>query len=192
MYQPEEKTYKYNPNVSSEKFWFALYTKPRHEFQAGIYLDSIDIEYYLPTITTVRKWSDRKKKVTEPLIRGYILVYCNEKERYDALQHESILNTVCFEGKPARIPEWQIENLKKLLAENREVFLGDLIPVGTKVKIVDGPFAGVIGQVCQSDNGGKLLGVNIDLLRRSVLVRLPKESVVKEIKKVDDESKTVD
>lgn len=192
MYQPADKTYNQNPVISSEKFWYALYTKPRHEFQAGIYLDSVDIEYYLPTITTVRKWSDRKKKVTEPLIRGYIFVYCNEKERYEALQHDSILNTVCFEGKPARIPDWQIENLKRLLSENREVFIRDMIPLGTKVKIVEGPFAGVIGQVCQSDEDGKLLGITIDLLRRSVLVRLPKESVVKELKKVDDESERVD
>ena len=183
MFQEEDLKYGRNPKISPNSAWFALYTKPKHEFQAGIYLDSIELEYYLPTITTLKKWSDRKKKVTEPLFKGYIFVHCNEIERYEALQHDSIISTVSFSGKPARIPDWQIDNLKKMLDEKREVFVGDMFYEGTKVKIVDGPFSGVEGIVVQSDEKGKMFGITIDLLRRSVLVRLPKESIIKEIDK---------
>lgn len=182
MYQPYEKTYGENPKVSPDRFWFALYTKPRHEFKAMQYLNSIKIENYLPTITTLRQWSDRKKKITEPLLKGYVFVYCNEKERYESLQNDAILSTVSFQGKPAHIPKWQIENLKKLLAEQKEVFVSEIIKVGTKVKISEGPFSGVEGMVTQSEEHGKMLGVTIDLLRRTVLVRLPKESIIKETK----------
>lgn len=182
MHQTAENYMIINPKISLQKSWFALYTKPRHEFKAKEYLDSIELESYLPTITTVRKWSDRKKKVTEPLFKGYIFVNCNELERFDALQHEAIINTICFEGKPAKIPDWQIENLQKMLAENHSVIVGDMLCEGTKVKIVEGPFAGVEGIVCQTDDRGKIFGITIDLLRRSVIVRLPKESIVKEIK----------
>ena len=181
MYQPSEEIYGENPNVSPNRFWFALYTKPRHEFKAVQYLESIEIENYLPTITTLKQWSDRKKKITEPLFKGYIFVYCNEKERFESLQNESILSTVAFEGKPARIPEWQIENLKKVLAEKKEIFVTDIIKVGTEVKIIEGPFNGVTGIVTQSDENCKMLGVTIDLLRRTVLVRLPKDSIIKEM-----------
>lgn len=181
MYQSEEETYGLNPKVSPKRFWFAFYTKPKHEFKAAQYLSSMEIEHYLPTITTLKQWSDRKKKVTEPLFRGYIFVYCNEKERYESLQNDALLSTVSFEGKPAHIPDWQIENLKKLLAEKREVFVQNKMEVGTKVKITDGPFNGVTGIVSQTDEHGRVLGVTIDLLRRSVLVKLPDESVIQKI-----------
>jgi transcription antitermination factor NusG len=183
MFQEEDEKYSMNPNLSLNSAWFALYTKPKHEFKAGIYLSGIELEYYLPTTTTIRKWSDRKKKITEPLFKGYIFVHCNEKERYEALQHDSIISTVGFSGKPAKIPDWQIDNLKKMLDEKREVFVGNMLSEGTKVKIVDGPFSGVEGIVMQSDEKGKIFGITIDLLRRSVLVRLPKESIIKEIDK---------
>lgn len=182
MNQPHKESYGDNPIVSKKKFWFALYTKPKHEFKAVQYLDSAEIENYLPTITTIKQWSDRKKKITEPLFKGYIFVFCNEKERYESLQNYAILSTVSFEGKPAKIPNWQIENLKILLAEEKEIFVSDKIKMGTKVKISEGPFKGVTGIVTQSDEHGKMLGVTIDLLRRSVLVKLPKESIIKENK----------
>ncbi len=183
MYQQNEEPVIINPNISYKNFWFAFYTKPKHEFKASLYLSSIDLEYYLPTITTLKQWSDRKKKITEPLFKGYIFVNCNERERYDALQHDSIISTVSFSGKPAKIPKWQIENLKKMLDENREVFVKDMLPEGTNVKIIDGPFKGITGIITQSDDHGKVFGITIDLLRRSVLVKLPKESIIKEIDK---------
>lgn len=160
------------------KNWFALYTKPRHEFKAQMHLISSNIENYLPTITVTKKWSDRKKKVVEPIFRGYIFIYVNEKERLRSLQNPAIVRTVTFNGKPAVIPDWQIQNLKIMLAENPEVFVTDKIEIGTKVKITSGPFADVIG-VVQELNNGTWLAVSIDLLQRSILVRLSKDSVVR-------------
>ena len=66
---------------SKDKYWFALYTKPRNEFKAEQQLTAAEIINYLPTLTLVKKWSDRKNKVTEPLLRGYIFIYANEEER---------------------------------------------------------------------------------------------------------------
>jgi len=160
------------------KNWFALYTKPRHEFKAQLYLASSSIENYLPTITVTKKWSDRKKKVIEPIFRGYIFIYVDEKERLRSLQNPSIVRTVNFNGKPAVIPDWQIQNLKIMLAENPEVFITDRIELGTKVKITSGPFTDVVG-VVQELNNGTWLAVSIELLQRSILVRLSKESVVR-------------
>lgn len=182
MHQETKQVNSLNPKLSKNKFWFALYTKPRHEFKALEYLRNIEeVEPYLPTITTLKQWSDRKKKITEPLFKSYIFVYCNEIDRFKTLQDPSVVTTVTFEGKPARIPAWQIENLKRFLEEKREIFVQDIIKVGTKVKITDGPFSGVTGLVCQSDDKGEMLGITIDLLRRSVLVKLPADSIVKEI-----------
>jgi len=166
---------------TNDKNWFALYTKPHHEFKAQLHLVSLNIENYLPTFTVTKKWSDRKKKVIEPIFKGYIFIYANEKERLYSLQHPSIVRTINFNGKPAVIPDWQIQNLKIMLAENPEIFVTDKIELGTKVKITSGPFADVVG-VVQELNNGTWLAVSIDLLQRSILVRLTKDSVVRILK----------
>lgn len=160
------------------KHWFAFYTKPRQEFKAQQQFLSISVEHYLPTIETVKQWKDRKKKITEPLFPGYIFVYGNERERMKALQQSSIVRTVCFNGKPSVIPDYQIENIKILLAENPKILVTNKIKSGSSVKIIDGPFKGIIGKV-NTINNEKWLIVSIDLLQRSVLVHLPIDSVVK-------------
>lgn len=162
--------------------WYALYTKPRHEFKAALQLDSISIENYLPTFTVKKQWSDRKKKVIEPLFRGYIFIHTDERERLLAVSQSTIVKTVCFDGKPSVIPAWQIENLQKMLSETPEVFVSDKIEIGSKVRIIDGPFKDVIGVVTGAQEE-KWLAVSVDLLRCSVMVRLPNESVVKALEK---------
>lgn len=162
----------------SEKNWYALYTKPRHEFKAEADCLCQQVECYLPLTTVMKQWSDRKKKVTEPLLRGYIFVFADEKERYNVLQSKAIVNTVCFSGIPAKIPVFQIENLKCLLKEKPEAHLSKKILKGAKVIITSGSFLDVEGVVYQDSEEKQCLAVSIDLLNRSVIVHLPATSVV--------------
>lgn len=160
----------------TDKYWFALYTKPRNEFKAAKQLEAVGVEYYLPAIVKISQWSDRKKKITEPLLRGYIFIFSNEKDRILALEQPSIVRCLCERGRPAHVPEWQIDNLKKMLETNAEFKIKEGLARGVKVKIKEGPFQGVIG-VVQEAEVGKAIVVSIDLLNRSVIAHLPKESV---------------
>ncbi|MCU7496858.1 MAG: UpxY family transcription antiterminator [Ignavibacteria bacterium] len=178
--------YNYRPenNTTQARHWFALYTKPRHEFTAAQQFSELGIEYYLPTVVKIKQWSDRKKKIVEPLIKGYIFIYSNEKERIIALQQRGVVSCVFFNGRPATIPNWQIDNLRLMLETESDFQITDQIEVGTKVKIISGPFEGVLGEVNETSNG-KVLSITIDLLKRSVTAILPAESV---IKVVDEET----
>ena len=166
--------------ITSDKKWYALYTKPRHEFKAEEQLNSVSVENYLPTFTAIKKWSDRKKKVTSPLFRGYIFIHSNEKERFIAVEQKAIVRTICFNGKPSAIPDWQIESLRIMLTETFDVVISDKIETGAKVKIIDGPFMDVIG-VVTAQQEESWLAVSVELVHRSVMVRLPKESIIKYI-----------
>ncbi len=164
--------------MNENKYWFALYTKPRHEFKAEEQFKKSGIISYLPTVERIKQWSDRKKKITEPVLRGYIFIYATETQRLDALEFDSIVRCLCEHGRPALIPEWQIENLRKMLEYRTDYFVREGLVSGTQVEIKDGPFKGVKG-VIQSSKEGKTLAVSIDLLNRSVIAYLPKESVVR-------------
>ena len=165
--------------ADSYKRWFLLYTKPRHEFKAEQQLNNLNIENYLPTFTKMKQWSDRKKKVTEPLFRGYIFIYGGESERLLSLQQPAIVRSIFFEGKPAIVPQWQIENLKNLLAGKPDVTITDAIEAGTRVKVVSGPFSGVIGIVNDATQSDRTLVITVDFIHRSVIVRLPIQSIIK-------------
>lgn len=159
------------------KCWFAFYTKPRHEFKVAESLTSISIVHYLPVVTRIKQWSDRKKKVTEPLIRGYIFAYVDSKERLLTLQQNSVINCISFNGKPASIPEWQIENLKRMLKNESEFLISDVVKAGSKIKVLEGPFTGVEG-IVKYTSEGRTISITIDLLKRSITAVLPKESVI--------------
>ncbi len=165
----------------SVKHWYALYTKPRHEFKAELQLESNGIEHFLPTVIRIRQWSDRKKKVKEALFKSYIFIHANEKERLTALEQNAIVRTIFFDGKPAIIPDWQIDNLKKMLERSTDVAVMDQLKIGTRVKIISGPFKDVEGVVYETVNQEKMLAITIDLLRRSVVVQIPRESLIKKL-----------
>ncbi|MBU1097851.1 MAG: UpxY family transcription antiterminator [Bacteroidetes bacterium] len=159
--------------------WFALYTKPRHEFKAAEQLNSISVENYLPTITKLKKWSDRKKRVTEPLFNGYIFIRATEKERFISVEQKAIIKTIFFDGKPSVIPEWQIDSLRGMLKETQNVSVLNELVTGNCVKVINGPFSGVEGVIYEVNKDETMLAISVEMLNRSVLVKLPAESIVK-------------
>jgi transcription antitermination factor NusG len=167
--------------TDKSKAWFALYTKPRSEFKAAEQIKTTGVEIYLPSVTRVKQWSDRKKKVTEPVLRGYIFIFATEKERIKSLEQYSVVRCVTERGKPAKIPGWQIDNLKKMLSAGENVLVKEGLIPGVKIRIKDGPFDGIIGTICEVDRQ-KTIAISIDLLNRTIIARLPKDSVFEIIK----------
>jgi len=168
-------------SAETKKYWFALYTKPRGEFKANEQLIAEGIESYLPVVTRLKQWSDRKKKVTEPLLRSYIFIYGDEQDRLISVEQRAIVRCIFDAGKPAKIPEWQIDNLKKMLEKESHVIVHNGIVPGAKVMIKNGPFDGIIGTIVKGE-AGKSISVTIDLLNRSVIARLPDNSSVELVK----------
>lgn len=164
-----------------ERAWYALYTKPKGEFKAAEQLGAIDVQYYLPTVTKEKQWSDRRKKTTEVILKGYIFIFADEKERIAALEQYSVVRCIFDNGRPAKIPDWQIQNLKNMLSEDAEFLIKDGLLPGKKVVIKEGPFRGIVGVIQESGHENYLV-VSVDLLNRSIITRLPKESMFELIK----------
>ncbi len=168
------------------KLWYALYTKPRQEFKAELQLSAIGIETYLPTITSLRQWSDRKKRVTLPLLPGYIFIKVDNQERAKALEQPSIVRCVYDRGKPAIIHEFQIQNLKNFIKEEAEYRILQGLVKGNKVIIKDGPFKGVIG-ILMEDSDGKSLAVSIELLNRTIITHITDLKLVEVYREIEME-----
>ncbi|PQJ73788.1 UpxY family transcription antiterminator [Polaribacter gangjinensis] len=122
--------------------WFAIYTKPLNEIKVAQKLQAIGIEAYCPTITVVKQWSDRKKKVTQPLFNSYVFVKLNEKDRPLVFAIPGVVRYLFWLGKPAVIKEAEITAIRELLQqEYQEIRVSSLVP-GSKITIEQGVFKG--------------------------------------------------
>ena len=67
--------------------WFVIQTKPRNEKKVEQQIIARNVEVFLPLVTSIRYWSDRKKKVQVPLFSGYLFVHATEEERLIAIKN---------------------------------------------------------------------------------------------------------
>ena len=70
--------------------WYAVYVKSRFEKKSASLLERDGVTVYLPLITTVKQWSDRRKKVDEPLFKSYLFVYTDLRNYFDILNTHTI------------------------------------------------------------------------------------------------------
>jgi transcription antitermination factor NusG len=157
-----------------EEAWYALYTMPRTEKKVAERLESRGFSIYLPMYTTIRQWSDRKKKIQLPLIPGIVFIYTSLVGLSAALQCAGVVRVVRYLRKPARIRDYEINNLRVLLHEPNSVQLCEDvdIAIGIPVQVVQGAFFGVIG-TCVRRQGRHHLVVSIESLNRQLELTLP-------------------
>jgi transcription elongation factor/antiterminator RfaH len=151
--------------------WYAIYTKPRHEKKVNDLLVEKKQEVYLPLVTRVRIWKDRKKKVDMPLFSSYLFVRFDYKNRFDILGTSGIVKIVNFSGTPAVVPDWQIDALRKMLEHPETIRLENYMRPGGQVEVTDGPFKGMRGTI-KMIKGETRLVITIDGIMQSVSVEI--------------------
>ncbi|MBN2012335.1 UpxY family transcription antiterminator [candidate division KSB1 bacterium] len=151
--------------------WYAVHTKARHEKRVHQRLNDKGVNSYLPINTVYRRWSDRYKKVQEPLFSCYVFVRIALKERLDVLQTDGVVNLVSSNGIPASIPDNQIEAIRKLLSDEREVSCTDYFTPGKKVKVVRGLLKDLEGTMVAVKGENRLV-ITIDSIKQAISVEI--------------------
>ena len=97
--------------------WFVLCTKPKWEMRIYQALLDKGIEAYCPAFTTVRQWSDRKKKVKVPYFRGFVFVRLKESDRKSVFRVAGIQRYLFWQGKPAVVRDDEMEVINAYLGD---------------------------------------------------------------------------
>ncbi len=163
-----------SPSVSQEEQrWYALHTRARHEKAIERRLRDQGMETYVPTTMEVHRWSDRKKKVEVPLFSCYVFVHCvlNSQDRMRVYQIDSVHGFVGTHGSSLPIPDEQIESIQKVLMQTAPWRSYPFLKVGQRVRVRGGAMDGVEG-VFVSENGDHSLIISIDVIQRSMAVRI--------------------
>lgn len=128
-------------------YWFVLSVKRKSEIKITNHLESAGHLVYCPTITTVKQWSDRKKKVIEPLIATYIFIKIKEKDRAKVFEVPGVLNYLFYLGMPAKVQNKEISILQDFLKAGTLLSSIENIKLGDNHIITEGPFKGKNGVV---------------------------------------------
>lgn len=125
------------------KKWFVIQVRPGYEKKVAKGLEKLRLEVYCPLVKEVRIWSDRKKTIETPLIKSYVFINCEEKERPLAFSVPGVMRYLFWLGKPAIVRESQMQVLKEWVEEDK---VDDMVYAqwkpGTKTVIGKGPLKG--------------------------------------------------
>ena len=168
-------------DIHEEKKWHALYVKSRSEKRVLSQLEEMGFQAYLPLITVVKQWSDRRKKIEEPLFKSYVFVYSNDKQYIPILNVSGVVRFVSFEREAVVVPENQIVAIKKFVSdfesgEEYKMHNDEELKVGQKVRIINGPMKGLTGRLETIRNKRHLI-VFIDVVGQCIPVHIPRAKV---------------
>jgi transcription antitermination factor NusG len=156
-----------------EQNWYALLTRARHEKIVAQRLREVGVTSFLPVITELRKWSDRKKLVEFPLFSCYVFAKLSptNEGRLKALRIDGVYSLVGARAEGTPIPEEQIDAIRRIAEERLVWHSHPFLKVGQRVRIRSGALDGVEG-ILVARSGESTLIVSVDAIQRSLAVRI--------------------
>ena len=152
-------------NQTTPRRWLAAYTRMHHEKKVRDRLTDMGIECFLPTQIVERQWSDRKKKVEQPLISMMIFVYVDAVEQRQVLELPAVLRYMVLRGEhqPTEIPHRQMERFRFMVDQSDSAvnFQECNLEIGQEVRVIKGPLMGLTGQLI-TIKGKSSIAIQID------------------------------
>ena len=153
--------------------WYAIHTKARHEKCVAAQFEEKKVHSFLPLLSQIHRWSDRRTRVEVPMFTCYVFVRTVSavEERLKILHTPGVLGFVGGERQGAPIPEEQIQHLQTVIRQNIPCFPHPFLRIGRRVRIRGGALEGLEG-ILMGRSGEKYLIVSVELLQRSVSIRV--------------------
>ena len=131
-----------------EKHWYLIYTKPRNEKKVAERLEKEGYTVYCPLVKSLRKWSDRKKKVQIPLFTSYVFIYMEEREHETVTRDPGVLFFIFWLGKLAIVKDCEIAAIREITANAEDIKVSALqVKKGQMIRIKEGLFKGLHGKI---------------------------------------------
>ena len=152
-----------------------MWTKPRAEKAAAHLIEARDIPVWLPTMNVRRRWSDRWKHIDVPVFPGYLFAQSNVKTWSVLLRVPGVLTVVKHAGKPAWIRPQHLDELRvaveRVAAGVPEPEVLEHFEPGDRVRVIEGPLAGLIG-VVREIRGSRRLLVGFEQISRALSISI--------------------
>jgi transcription antitermination factor NusG len=151
--------------------WYAVYTWARHEKVVARHFEERGLVYFLPLYQAIRRWNERAARVSSPLFPGYVFVQIGAQDRHTPLQVRGVVHFVSTGGVPCPIPDEEVEALRIVLLNGKDVGPHPYLSPGNSVRIASGPLAGLCGTIQRTKSGSRFI-VSVEMIKRSVAIEL--------------------
>ena len=153
--------------------WYAIHTRAQHEKSVVSHLQSQGITTFLPLISEVHSWSDRRKLVRLPLFTCYAFLHMRlvPESWAKVMGITGVLRFVGVRGEGVPIPDSQIHSVQTLLSSSLSYQICPFLQVGQRVRIRGGALDGVEG-ILTGRKGDRTLIISVEPIQRSLCVRI--------------------
>jgi transcriptional antiterminator NusG len=149
--------------------WFAIQVRSRHEASVGRLLQQIGHDGFVPTYPSLRQWSDRKVLIDLPLFEGYVFCKFRPEVPFSILAVPGVIRIVGSSRTPLPISQEEIEAVRTVIKFALKAKPHPYPTVGSRVRIREGPLAGIEGIVDQHLNN---LVLSVRLVHKAISVQI--------------------
>lgn len=162
-----------NSAVPCATSWYAVQTKARHEKVVADRFREQGMTSYLPLVSQVRRWSDRKKVVALPLFSCYVFVrlHSTVEDRVRACSVSGVFHVLSGPEAGISIPDAEIEAVRLLTEQQFPWVEHPFLKIGQRVRVRSGALNGVEG-ILLARNGDRTLVVSVNVIQRSLAVKI--------------------
>ena len=156
--------------------WYALAVKPRHDKAVSRTLESKGYQTLVPLYKQRRRYAARIKDATLPLFPGYVFCRFDCQTRLPVLTTPGVIQILGAGRVPTPVDDTEMTSLQTALQLRLSAQPVPFLHAGQKVRITEGPLAGVEGIVLGFKQCLRLV-LSITLLRRSVVLEIDRDCV---------------
>jgi transcriptional antiterminator NusG len=155
--------------------WYAVWTRSHSEALVAGQLAAKGLEIFFPKMSVWSRRGGVRHVIQVPMFPGYVFVHASmDKNVYlDVIKARGVVR-ILGEKWDALTPiaDGEIDSLQVILANELAVTPHSYLKEGQRVRITSGPLKGVDGLLVENISEKGLLVLSIDLLQRSVAVRI--------------------
>src|SRR5512146_1213856 len=153
------------PPLAHALRWYAIQTWPRHEKKVDGGLRGVGITAFLPLVTEIHRWSDRRKTVDVPLFPCYTFVQVQPtpETRLAVLKTPGVIGFVGKYGEGTAISDAEINQVRCVVAERLPFTPYPFLKQGQRVRVRGGALDGVQGIWLGQKRGGTLV-ISVELI----------------------------
>lgn len=158
-----------------DKRWCVIHTRSRREKKIAEKCAQFGIRHYLPLRKSVTGRRGRRYTAMVPIFPGYVFVYIDWSDRRKLYQTNHIARVIDVVDQENLLDE--LRNVRRV--EESGSFLHPLTKItrGRRVRIIDGPLAGLEGTV-KRVKGKNCVVLNVDIIRQSVACEIDIATVI--------------
>src|SRR5262245_47866249 len=154
---------------SSERRWWAVYTRSRMEKALARQLFKMEVPFYLPLIPKTTRVGGRPMKSLLPLFGGYLFLYGTDSERIETLETNRVAQILAA-SRAAELTQ-DLRNVRALIESGIPLTPEGRLQPGQPVRVKSGMLMGLEGVVLSRRGEDRLL-VAVHFLQQGVSVQI--------------------